>query len=231
MDMIPKVEELFDLAYTEHADIFSDVKYPWEALPLIAEYIEYYFTQHPPRNNAAEYDGAHIGKEVILGEGTVVMPGATIVGPAIIGENCTIRPGAFIRENVIIGNDSLIGNSTEVKNSLLFHTVEAAHMNYIGDSILGHKAHLGAGAKISNVKIPMGEITVATHYQKYKTGLHKFGALIGDFCEIGSNSVLNPATIMGKNSIVYPLTSFRGILPESSIVKTKQTQEIIAKRR
>jgi NDP-sugar pyrophosphorylase family protein len=150
-----------------------------------------------------------------------------IKGPAIIGRNCQIRHNAYIREAVIIGDDCVVGNSCELKNSLLFNRAVAPHFNYIGDSILGHKAHLGAGVKISNIKLVPGSITVRMDGQSFDTGLRKFGALLGDQADIGCNAVLNPGSIIGRGSVIYPNTNWRGVLRPGMIVKNQAATEII----
>lgn len=211
------IQNLFDLQYTEHSALFEGVEYGWEVLPRIAAYVEKAVANTP--------DG------VLVGEGTVIEDGAHIKGPAIIGRNCVIRAGAYIRENAIIGDNCVVGNSTELKNALLCNGVNVPHFNYIGDSILGFKAHLGAGVIISNVKVPISEISVQLGDKTVATGLEKFGALIGDGAEVGSNSVLNPGTIIGKNSLIYPLALIRGIVEQDSIVKVRQQQEITEKRK
>lgn len=155
-----------------------------------------------------------------MGRGTEIDDTVKIKGPAIIGYDCAIRHAAFIRENVIIGNEVTVGNSTELKNVLLFDKVEVPHYNYVGDSVLGFKAHLGAGVILSNLKSAKDNIKIAVGpEERLDTGLRKFGALIGDFTEVGCNAVLNPGTIIGKESIIYPLTLVRGIIPEKHILK------------
>ncbi|HAO79837.1 MAG TPA: UDP-N-acetylglucosamine diphosphorylase, partial [Verrucomicrobia subdivision 3 bacterium] len=171
-----KTEDLFDLTQTEHAAIFDGCEFAWDALKKI----EAYLAQQPRQNSPKRFPGASIGDRVIIGEGTVVEPGAMIKGPAIIGKNCQIRHNAYIRENVIIGDGCVVGNSSELKNSLLFNGAQVPHFNYVGDSILGHKAHLGAGVKISNVKLFPGNIEVEVDGVPRDTGLRKFGALLGD---------------------------------------------------
>jgi NDP-sugar pyrophosphorylase family protein len=153
-----------------------------------------------------------------------------IKGPAIIGRNCEIRHNAYLRENVIVGDHCVVGNSCEVKNSLLFNRAVAPHFNYIGDSILGCKAHLGAGVKVSNVKLVPGNITVEIEGRLFDTGLRKFGVLLGDSTDIGCNAVLNPGSIIGRGSVIYPNTNWRGILPANMIVKNKAAQEVMARR-
>lgn len=161
-----------------------------------------------------------IAPDVWVGRGTEIDDTVKIKGPAIIGYDCAIRHAAFIRENVIIGNEVTVGNSTELKNVLLFDKVEVPHYNYVGDSILGYKAHLGAGVILSNLKSAKDNVKITVGPEKrLDTGLRKFGALIGDFTEVGCNAVLNPGTIVGKESIIYPLTLVRGIIPEKHILK------------
>src|SRR5579859_923207 len=170
-----KPADLFDLTQTEHAAIFDGVNYAWEALKKIEQHIAATFK--PGLHNSCE-GVAFIGDRVVSGEGTVVEDGVMIKGPAIIGKNCQIRHNAYIRENVIIGDNCVVGNSTEIKNSLLFNNAAAPHFNYAGDSILGHKAHLGAGVKISNFKLLPGNITVEMDGEEFDTGMRKFGALL-----------------------------------------------------
>ncbi len=216
--------DLFDLSQTDHAAVFEGCDNAWEALPKIAAYIA--ANVRPSLRNRCE-GVAYVGERVFIGEGTVVEDGAMIKGPAIIGRNCQIRHNAYIRENVLIGDNCVIGNSCEVKNSLLFSEAAAPHFNYIGDSILGYKAHLGAGVKISNFKVTAGTIRVEVDGKPVDTGLRKFGALIGDRADIGCNAVLNPGSIIGKDSIIYPNTNWRGVLPANRIVKNKSAVEIV----
>src|SRR5205807_9399598 len=150
-------------------------------------------------------------------------------GPAIIGRNCEIRHNAYIRENVIIGDQCTIGNACEFKNSFLFNGAIAAHFNYAGDSILGHKSHLGAGVKISNLKVLPGNVAVLENGKSIDTGLRKFGALVGDKADIGCNAVLNPGTIIGRGSAMYPNTNWRGVLGPNMLVKNKAEQEVVGR--
>ncbi len=222
-----KPADLFDLSQTEHAAIFAGSDFAWEALRKIAAYL--LANLRPGLRNRC--DGvAFIGERVFIGEGTVVEDGAMIKGPAIIGENCEIRHNAYIREHVIIGDNCVVGNSCELKNALLFNHATVPHFNYVGDSILGFRAHLGAGAKISNVKLVPGNIQVELDGKSFDTGLRKFGALLGDHTNIGCNAVLNPGSIIGRGSVVYPNTNWRGILPANRIVKNKAGQEIVVTR-
>ena len=153
-----------------------------------------------------------------------------IKGPAWIGEGCELRKGCYIRENVIIGNGVVVGNSSEIKNALIFDEAQIPHFNYVGDSILGFKAHLGAGAILSNVRLDRGEVIVTIGSQKIATGLKKFGAILGDRVEVGCNAVLSPGSIIGRDSIIYPNTSWRGTLPENSIGKTMEQLHIAPRR-
>ena len=219
--------DLFDLSQTEHAAIFADGKFAWDALKKIEGYLA--ANLKPELRNRC--DGrAYITEKVFIGEGTVVEDGVMIKGPAIIGKNCQIRHNAYIRENVIIGDDCVVGNSTEIKNSLLFNHAVAPHFNYVGDSILGHKAHLGAGVKISNFKMFPGNIEVEKDGVPFDTGLRKFGALLGDGAEVGCNAVLNPGSIIGRGAVIYPNVFWRGILPANMIAKNKAGIDIAVKR-
>ena len=222
-----KPADLFDLNQTEHAAIFDGCEYAWDVLKKIKAYIA--ANLRPSLKNHCE-GVAFIGRDVFIGEGTEVEDGAMIKGPAIIGRNCEIRHNAYIRDNVIIGDGCVIGNSTELKNALLFNNAVAPHFNYIGDSILGHKAHVGAGVILSNFKSLPGNITVDINGKPFDTGLRKFGALLGDLAEVGCNSVLNPGSIVGRNSIIYPSSNWRGILPANMIVKNKGAFEVVVRR-
>jgi len=222
-----KPADLFDLAQTEHASIFDGCRFTWDALKKLEGYIA--TNVKPELRNTCE-GRAYIGEKVFIGEGTVVEDGVMIKGPAIIGKNCKIRHNAYIRENVIIGDDCTVGNSTEIKNALLFNHAVAPHYNYVGDSILGHKAHLGAGAKISNFKMFPGNIEVELDGKPFDTGLRKFGALLGDGAEVGCNAVLNPGSIIGRGAVVYPNVFWRGILPANSIAKNKAGIEVVVRR-
>jgi NDP-sugar pyrophosphorylase family protein len=173
---------------------------------------------------------AWIGKDVFIGEGTVVEDGVMIKGPAIIGRNCQLRHNAYLREDVIIGDGCVVGNSCEFKNAMLFNNAQVPHFSYVGDSILGYKAHLGAGVKISNLKLTPGNIALEFESRSIDTGLRKFGALIGDRAEVGCNAVLNPGTVIGRDSLVYPNTSWRGILPANHIAKNRAEVEVVARR-
>src|SRR6266404_446022 len=197
-----KPADLFDLTQTSHGAIFEDCEYAWEALKKIQAYLQ--TNLRPGLHNHCE-GVAFIGEQVFIGKGTLVEDGAMIKGPAIIGCNCRIRHNAYLRENVVIGNDCVVGNSCELKNVFMFDNSQVPHFNYVGDSILGHHTHLGAGVKISNVKLDRTNVTVELDGRSFDTGLRKFGALMGDGSEIGCNAVLNPGSILGRGAIVYPL--------------------------
>jgi bifunctional UDP-N-acetylglucosamine pyrophosphorylase / glucosamine-1-phosphate N-acetyltransferase len=219
--------DLFDLRHTGHAAIFDGCKFAWDALKKIESCLA--ANLKPALHNKCE-GTAFIGEKVFIGEGTVVEDGVMIKGPAIIGKNCKIRHNAYLRENVIIGDDCVVGNSTEIKNSLLFNGAQAPHYNYVGDSILGHKAHLGAGVKISNYKLFPGNIEVELEGRPFDTGLRKFGALLGDGVEVGCNAVLNPGSIVGRGAVIYPNVFWRGILPANMIAKNQAEIEVVVKR-
>jgi len=219
--------DLFDLSQCEHALLFDGCEFAWDALKKIKSYLA--ISVRPAHHHKSEGE-AYIGPNVYIGEGTVVEYGAMIKGPAIIGRNCQIRHNAYIREDVIIGDNCVIGNSCEFKTVLLFNNANVPHFSYVGDSILGHKAHLGAGVKISNVKLVPGNITVEKDGIPFDTGLRKFGALVGDHAEVGCNSVLNPGSILGRGSVIYPNTFWRGILPANMIVKNRAKQDVTIRR-
>src|SRR5882762_10539488 len=190
-----KPADLFDLSQTEHASIFDGCEYAWDALKKIAVYLAGHL--RPRLNNRCE-GVAYIGENVFIGEGTVIEDGAMIKGPAIIGKNCEIRHNAYIREHVIVGDHCVIGNACEFKHSLLFNYSVVPHFNYVGDSILGFKAHLGAGVKLSNFKVTSGSVAVEVNGKRLDTKLRKFGALLGDNTDVGCNAVLNPGSIIGR---------------------------------
>src|ERR1039458_6523725 len=218
--------DLFHLTQPEHVPFFYPCTYAHAVLKKIEAHLERMTRQNPPRR----FPGASIGERVIIGEGTIVEPGALIKGPAIIGKNCQSRHNAYLRENVLIGDNCVVGNASELKNALLFNGAQAPHYNYVGDSILGHKAHLGAGVKISNLKMFPGNIEVELDGVPLDTGLRKFGALLGDHAEAGCNAVLNPGSILGRGAVVYPNVFWRGILPANMIAKNKAEIEVVGKR-
>jgi UDP-N-acetylglucosamine diphosphorylase / glucose-1-phosphate thymidylyltransferase / UDP-N-acetylgalactosamine diphosphorylase / glucosamine-1-phosphate N-acetyltransferase / galactosamine-1-phosphate N-acetyltransferase len=215
------IDSLFDLTQTIASDIFEGLTYPWEALGKIkAEILKIGSTL-----SDEEYD--KLADDVWIAKSAKVAPTALINGPAIIGKEAEVRHCAFIRGNVIVGEGAVVGNSTELKNVILFNKVQVPHYNYVGDSILGYKAHMGAGAITSNVKSDKTLVMVQDEEQKLETGLKKFGAILGDHVEVGCNSVLNPGTVVGKNSNIYPLSMVRGYVPEASIYK--KAGEVVTK--
>jgi NDP-sugar pyrophosphorylase family protein len=219
--------DLFDLSQTEHAELFEDCRYAWDALKKLKAYLK---SRLQPACHA-KFDGqAHIGAQVFIGEGTIIEDGVMIKGPAIIGRNCEIRHNAYLREDVIVGDGCVIGNSCEFKHAFLFNKAKVPHFGYVGDSILGCNAHLGAGVKVSNVKLMPGNIILDIEGQAFDTGLRKFGAMVGDNTDVGCNSVLNPGTVIGRGSLIYPNTNWRGILPSNMIVKNKAAQDIVVRR-
>lgn len=222
-----KPADLFDFSQSEHSAIFDDCQYAWEALAKIQGYIAKNLQRK--LNNKCE-GRAFIGEDVFIGEGTVVEDGVMIKGPAIIGKNCQIRHNAYFRENVIVGDNCVVGNSSELKNAWLFNNAQVPHFNYVGDSIIGYKAHLGAGVVCSNFKTTKENIWITIEGQPRDTGLRKFGALIGDEAEIGCNAVLNPGSIIGKNAIVYPNVCWREVLPDNMIAKNKSKVDVTVLR-
>lgn len=215
------VKELFDLKETIAADIFKDCVYPWEVLSKIGEFI----VKLGEILSEEEYEKK--GENVWIAKSAVVYPTAYINGPCIIGKNAEVRHCAFIRGNAIVGEGAVVGNSTELKNVILFNKVQVPHYNYVGDSILGYKAHMGAGSITSNVKSDKKLITIKGPDGKIDTGIKKIGAFLGDNVEVGCGSVLNPGTIVGRNSNIYPLSSVRGFVAASSIYKKQN--EIVEK--
>jgi len=219
--------DLFDLSQTDHAELFDGCEHAWDALKRLKDYLAAHL--QPGLHN--QCDGvAWIGRQVCIGEGTVVEDGAMIKGPAIIGRNCEIRHGAYLRENVIVGDGCVVGNACELKNAILFNEADVPHFNYVGDSILGHAAHLGAGVKISNLKITAGPVTVELEGRPFDTGLRKLGALVGDHANVGCNAVLNPGSILGRNTVIYPNVNWRGFLPANMIAKNQAAIAVVVRR-
>lgn len=216
-----KICNLYDLSQTIAKELLENVTYPWEALPKINDFI----LELGSKLDSSKYE--KVGEDVWIAKTATVAPTAYIHGPAIIGENAEIRHCAFIRGKAIVGEGAVVGNSTELKNVILFNKVQVPHYNYVGDSILGYKSHMGAGSITSNVKSDKKLVIVKNGKQTIETGMKKFGAMIGDNVEVGCGSVLNPGTVIGKNSNIYPLSSVRGVVPENSIYKNKN--EIVEK--
>jgi len=208
-----QISDLLDLEKTIATDIFTNRTYIWDVLPDITEYIRQLGQSLDPN----EYDFR--GEDVWISKTAKIFPSAYIGGPCIIDHGAEVRHCAFIRGSAIVGKNAVVGNSTELKNVILFDGVQVPHYNYVGDSILGYKAHMGAGAITSNVKSDHSLTTFRFGDELVPTGMKKFGAVIGDHTEIGCNSVLNPATIIGRNATVYPLSMVRGFVPANSIYK------------
>lgn len=214
--------DYLDLAHTAHRGLFREDEPVWQVLTRIAPYLS---TELKPAVRGAVHPRAVIGEAVFIDEGSVVEAGAVIKGPAWIGKNCQVRSGAYIRENVIVGDGCVLGNSCEFKNCVIFDSCEVPHFNYVGDAVLGHKAHLGAGVILSNVRLDRGEVSVRDGERSIATGLRKFSAIIGDHAEIGCNSVINPGSMIGRRSVIYPLTNFSGVLAADMIWKVRQQGE------
>ncbi|HAX50804.1 UDP-N-acetylglucosamine pyrophosphorylase [Muricomes intestini] len=207
------VRELYTLKETIARDIFDGVTYPWEVLPEISGFI----LRLGAALSEEEYEKQ--GENVWVARNAKVAPTASITGPAIIGKNAEIRHCAFIRGNAIVGEGAVVGNSTELKNVILFNKVQVPHYNYVGDSILGYKSHMGAGSITSNVKSDKTLVVVKTPEGNIETGRKKFGAMLGDEVEVGCGSILNPGTVVGSHTNIYPLSSVRGYVPGKSIYK------------
>jgi UDP-N-acetylglucosamine diphosphorylase / glucose-1-phosphate thymidylyltransferase / UDP-N-acetylgalactosamine diphosphorylase / glucosamine-1-phosphate N-acetyltransferase / galactosamine-1-phosphate N-acetyltransferase len=221
-----QVNDFFDLDGFPFADVFDGVNSAWEALDRIGDYIK--------RRGEWKIEGEVSpdawlqGDMIAIGEGSVVEPGAMIVGPALIGKNCVIRNGAYLRGKAIAGDGALIGHTTEVKNSIFLNGAKAAHFAYVGDSILGRGVNLGAGTKLANFKADTGNrsITVEVEGARIDTGRRKMGAILGDGVELGCNCVTMPGTLVGPGAIAYPCCMLRGAIPPRTIVKLRQNQQI-----
>lgn len=217
-----KISELYsDLNQTLAKELLESKTYPWEVLPLISAFIV------KLGHTLSEEEYEKKGENVWIAKSAKVAPTAWINGPAIIGKDAEIRHCAFIRGNALVGEGAVVGNSTELKNVILFNKVQVPHYNYVGDSILGYKSHMGAGSITSNVKSDKKLVVVKAAEQNMETGMKKFGAMLGDEVEVGCGSVLNPGTVVGSYSNIYPLSSVRGVVPANSIYKNKN--EIVEK--
>ena len=218
-----KIKKIYNqLEETIAKDLLEENEYPWEVLPKIKEYI---------KELGAKLDSSKFekrGEAVWIAKNAEIAPTAYISGPTIIDEEAQVRHCAYIRGGVIVGKKAVVGNSTEVKNAILFNEVQTPHYNYIGDSILGYKAHMGAGSIISNLKSDKTNVIIKTKNQKIETNIRKMGAMLGSNVEVGCGSVLNPGTIIGENSIIYPLSSVRGVVEKNSIYKNKN--EIVERK-
>lgn len=216
------VQELYSLDQTIARELLESVTYPWEALPKISAFIVK-LGESLPKD---EYD--EIGEQIWAAKSAVIAPSAFIKGPAIIGKEAEVRHCAFIRGNAIVGEGAVVGNSTELKNVILFNKVQVPHYNYVGDSILGFRAHMGAGSITSNVKSDKKLVVLKTPEGNIETGIKKFGAMLGDHVEIGCGTVMNPGSVIGKNTNVYPLSMVRGYVAANSIYKKQG--EIVQKQ-
>lgn len=207
-----KTTELYDLEHTIAKNYLEQFEYPWQALKGIKDLI---LELGPTLGE----DYTEVSPCVWVHRTATVAPTAFIGGPAIIGANTEVRHCAYIRESALVGENCVVGNSTEVKNAILFDDVQIPHFNYAGDSILGYKVHMGGGTMTSNVKSDKSLVTVRNGEERIETGLKKFGAILGDFVEVGANTLLNPGTVVGCNSIIYPMACVRGVVPPDSIWK------------
>ena len=215
------IEKLLDLKETMAAELFEGKTYPWEVLPEIKDFI----LKLGKTLDSDEYE--YREGDIWIAKSAKIAPTACINGPAIIGKDTEVRHCAFIRGNAIVGEDCVVGNSTELKNVVLFNCVQVPHYNYVGDAVLGYKSHMGAGSICSNVKSDKQLVVVNDGEEKIETGLKKFGAMLGDHVEVGCGSVLNPGTVIGRNSNIYPLSPVRGCVPADSIYKSRT--EIVSK--
>ena len=214
-----KISNMYDLEQTQAKELFEGKAYPWEVLPEIGAFIQ----KLGPTLDPEIYEEK--GDQIWIAKSAKVWPTVSITGPCIIGERTEVRQCAFIRGNALVGNDCVVGNSTELKNVVLFHHVQVPHYNYVGDSVLGYYAHMGAGSITSNVKSDKTLVVVKDRENKeeIETGLKKFGAMLGNHVEVGCNSVLNPGTVVCPDSNIYPTSSVRGVVPPHSIYKEKDT--------
>lgn len=217
-----KISNLFDLSHTLASAYLDQFTYPWEALKGFSTLIES-LGESLPKDEYVE-----IKKHVWVHKSANIYPSAYLGAPCIIGKNVEVRHSAFIRGSALIGDNSVVGNSVEIKNAILFDNVEVPHFNYVGDSILGYKAHMGAGAVTSNVKSDRTDVVIKSKDEQIATNIKKVGAFLGDYVEVGCNSVLNPGTVIGCNTNIYPTSSVRGVIPANSIYKKDDT--IITKK-
>lgn len=208
-----KIVNLYDLDHTIAKPLLETLEYPWQVLPKIKEYI----LELGPKLDKEVFEKR--GEDIWIAKSVKIAPTASITGPLIIDEDTEVRPGAFIRGSVIVGKNCVVGNSTELKNCILFDNVQVPHYNYVGDSMYGYRSHTGAGTIASNLKSDKSLVTVSINGEKVETGVKKFGAMIGDYVEVGCNSVMNPGTVIGRHSNVYPLSFVRGFVKQNSIYK------------
>ena len=208
-----KIENLYDLTQTIAAPLLQKVTYPWEALAMIGDFIKELGNTLDPDKFEKR------GEDIWVAKSAKVAPTACLNGPLFVDEEAEIRHCAFVRGKAIVGKNCVVGNSTELKNVILFNDVQVPHYNYVGDSILGYKSHMGAGSITSNVKSDKTLVVVKDEDEQIATGLKKFGAMLGDYVEVGCNSVLNPGTVIGRHTSIYPTSCVRGVIPEGSIYK------------
>lgn len=217
-----KISQMYDLEKTIAAELFTGVQYPWEVLPKIGAFIVKLGQSLDPERFEQRQENIWVARSA------KIAPTACLNGPLIIDEEAEVRHCAFIRGNAIVGKGSVVGNSTELKNVVIFDSVQVPHYNYVGDSVLGYRSHMGAGSITSNVKSDKTLVVVKNGQEEISTGLKKFGAMLGDYVEVGCNSVLNPGSVVGPHTNIYPLSMVRGVVPASSIYKNKN--EITAKQ-
>lgn len=210
-----KISNLYDLEQTIAKDLFEGATYPWEVLGRISSFIR----ELGPKLDADRFEQR--GEDIWVAKSAKVAPTAFLNGPLIIDEEAEIRHCAFVRGSAIIGRGCVIGNSTELKNAVIFNSVQVPHYNYVGDSVLGYKSHMGAGSITSNIKSDRTVVVIKDQTMQLETGLKKIGAMLGDYVEVGCNSVLNPGTVIGRCSNIYPLSSVRGVIPANSIYKNR----------
>lgn len=207
------IAELFDLAHTLAASYLERFTYPWEALAGLGDFI----AELGKRLPSEEYE--EIGEQIWAAKSAVIAPTASITGPAVIGKRTEVRHCAFIRGNVLVGDDAVVGNSTELKNVILFDHVQVPHYNYVGDSILGYYSHMGAGSITSNVKSDKKPVVIKAGEARMETGRKKVGGMLGDFVEVGCGTIVNPGSVVGRNTSIYPLSMVRGYIPADSVYK------------
>ena len=208
-----KITDLFDLEHTIAKNLFTKYEYPWEVLSDIGAFIK------EAGKNLSKDEFDEISENVWVSKEAKIAPTAYIEGPAIIGKGTEVRHGAYIRGKALVGENCVVGNSVELKNVVIFDNVQVPHYNYVGDSVLGYRSHMGAGSITSNIKQDRKNIVIKAGEEVFETGLRKIGAMLGDYVEVGCNSVLNPGSIVGRNTNVYPLSNVRGFVPENSIYK------------
>lgn len=217
------IKNMYDLNATIAAELFEGKTYPWEVLKEIGDFVR----KLGPTLDSGIFERR--GDDIWVARSVKIYPTATLIGPLIIDERTEVRPGAFIRGNAVIGKDCVIGNSTEIKNDIIFDHVQVPHYNYVGDSVLGTYSHMGAGSITSNVKADKTLVMVKGDGEEIETGLKKFGAMLADHVEVGCNCVLNPGTVIGRDTNIYPLSMVRGVIPPHSIYKNLQGHEIVGK--